>query len=111
MKIDYEVYRPEHLNEKDKQRWKDIQGVRDRLMQPDVIEDYLENKKINGSVLQGVYRDVLKDFSNFLSERIGFCEVDLLLECIDGYSEEEFDALCEKARQEEENRKNAGCPA
>ena len=92
MQIDYNIYRPEHLKTDDKKTLDTIEDVRQRVTDESVIEDFIETKDV-GSTIQSIYRDVLKEFVNFISERVEYEKVDFIIGCIDGYSEEEFEEL------------------
>lgn len=96
MQIDYNTYKPEHLKKHDKETLDRIETVRQEVLNDSVVEDYIESKTM-GSSIQAIYRDVLKEFIGYLSERVEYAKVDFILERIDSYSEEEFELLCKQA--------------
>lgn len=92
MQIDYNTYKPEHLKKSDKETLDRIENVRQKVMTDSVVEEFIESKDV-GSTIQSIYRDVLKEFVKYISERVEYAKVDFIIECIDSYSDEEFDAL------------------
>lgn len=92
MQIDYNTYRPEHLKTNDRKTLDAIEDVRQSVTNESVVEDFIDTKDV-GSTIQSIYRDVLKEFVNYLSERVEYAKVDFIIGCIDNYSDEEFNAL------------------
>lgn len=87
---DVEVYDYKFLNEADKALVDVIDSVKDEVLNEDVINDFIESKNFSGGTLQSIYTEALTDFVNFLRERVEYSKVDLIIEKIDGYSDEEF---------------------
>lgn len=92
MQIDYNTYKPEHLKVNDRKTLDAIENVRQRVTNESVVEDFIETIDV-GSTIQSIYRDVLKKFVNYISERVEYEKVDFIIGCIDSYSEEEFEEL------------------
>lgn len=99
MRIDPDTYDYRNLKDEDKALIDAIEETKQTVLNASVIEDFIDSKEIMGATLQGIYRDALKEFVVFLQERTEYHKVDLIIEKIDGYTEEEFQALYEKSHQ------------
>lgn len=63
-----------------------LDKAEDLVLSDDVVEDYIDIKKVSGNTIQGIYRDLLIDFIGFLRDRIEFFKVDVIIDKIDGYA-------------------------
>lgn len=99
MRIDPDIYDYRNLKDCDKALVDTIEETKQVVLNSSVIEDFIESKEIMGTTMQGIYRDALKEFIVFLQERTEYHKVDLIIEKIDGYSDEEFQALYDKSHQ------------
>lgn len=94
MFINPDIYNIRNLKENDKAEINAIEAVKQQVLNTDVLEDFIETKGIAGETTQGLYRDALNDFIDFLQERMEYCKVDRIMEKIDGYSAEDFNNIC-----------------
>lgn len=99
MRVDSEIYNPDHLNENDKKSLNAIDSVKVRVLSPDVIESFLEDKGITGTVQTQLYAEILKEFIAFQNELAEYEKVDFIIGAIDSYSEAEFDMLHKQAQE------------
>lgn len=98
MRVDDEIYNPDHLKENDKSSLNAIESVKVRVLSPDVIESFLEDKGITGIQAQ-LYSEFLKEFIAFQNELAEYEKVDFIIGAIDSYSEAEFDMLHKQAQE------------
>lgn len=63
-----------------------LDKAEDLVLSDDVVDDYIDIKKVSGNTVQGLYRDLLIDFIGFLRDRIEFFKVDVIIDKIDGYA-------------------------
>ena len=75
-----------------------IESVKVRVLSPDVIESFLEDKGITGIQAQ-LYSEFLKEFIAFQNELAEYEKVDFIIGAIDSYSEAEFDMLHKQAQE------------
>lgn len=98
MRVDSEIYNPDHLKENDKDSLNAIESVKVRVLSLDVIESFLEDKGITGIQAQ-LYSELLKEFIAFQNELAEYEKVDFIIGAIDSYSEAEFDMLHKQAQE------------
>ena len=107
MKLNPEIYSPDHLKPCDKEKLDVIEDVSQRVLDESVIDDFIESKSL-GKTMQAMYREMLCDFIAFQKERAEYCKVDLIIEKIDGYSDAEFEQIREEARKRKAAQQLAG---
>lgn len=98
MRVDPDIYNPDHLKENDRKSLNAIESVRVRVLSPDVIESFLEDKGITGIQAQ-LYSEFLKEFIEYQDELAKYEKVDFIIEAIDSYSEAEFEMLHKQAQE------------
>lgn len=98
MRDDSDFYDARNLKENDKALLDVMEGIKRDVLNDEVVDDFIDSKEVTGGTLRGVYKDVLNDFIAFLQERIEYRKVDLIVEKIDGYTEEEFKQLYRAAK-------------
>lgn len=98
MRVDVDIYNPDHLNENDKNSLDAIENVKVRVLSLDVIKSFLEDKGVTGIQAQ-LYAEILKEFIAFQNELAEYEKVDFIIEAIDSYSEAEFEMLHKQAQE------------
>lgn len=96
--INPDIYNINNLKENDKAEIGVINKIQQQVLSEVVVEDFIESKNVVGKTTQGLYRDTLIEFINFLKERTEYCKVDKIIEKIEGYSDEEFKSLYTAAK-------------
>jgi hypothetical protein len=98
MHLNPDVYDYRNLKESDKEQIDTLEAVKTNVLNKDVVEDFVDTKDISGATLQNIYREVLNEFVSFLSERVEYVKVDMIVEKIEGYSDDEFESLYNAAK-------------
>lgn len=99
MRVNPDVYNPDHLKESDKEKLNIIDSVKMRVLSSDVIANFLEEKKVTGAVQTQLYTEILKEFIAFQNEFAEYEKVDFIIRAIDSYSEAEFEMLHKQAQE------------
>lgn len=87
---DVQVYDYNYLSENDKESVDAMDGMKEEILNNDVIADFIESKSFSGGMLQSIYKEALTDFVNYLRERAEYSKVDYIIAMIDKYTDEEF---------------------
>lgn len=98
MHDDSDFYDARNLKESDRAQLDVMEGIKQDVLNNEVVTDFIDSKEVSGGTLRGIYKDVLTDFIAFLQERVEYRKVDFIVEKIDGYTDEEFKQLYHAAR-------------
>lgn len=84
------VYNFENLKPEDKKEIEILDYIKTRLLSREAVNIFVNDKDIAGSTIQGVYRDILNEFVKYLGEHLEYYKIDMIVEKIDSYSDEEI---------------------
>ena len=84
------VYSFDNLKPEDKRQLEVLEYIKARLLSRAAVDIFVNDKDIAGSTIQGVYRDILNEFIKYLGDQLEYAKVDMIMEKIDSYPEEEL---------------------
>ena len=90
-----DIYKYGYLKQADKDKVDIVEIVKQRTM-----EDFLEANPAVSSTMESVYAECIRKFLAYQRERAEYYKVDIIVDSIDGYSDEEYQALCDMAAAE-----------
>lgn len=97
--FDPDIYNEDNLKQEDKKRIREIEFVKRRVLNEAVVDEFVSQYSF-GEKSAEVMKEVLLSFMYSLCEKVDYCICDMIIEAIDGYSDEEFETLCKKAGKE-----------
>ena len=93
MFIDPSVYNYDYLKDEDKNKVDLIEFTKRQIISSQIIDDYLELQHLPSETLTKIQEDLLTHFVSYLHERAELLKVDVIIEAIDNYSQEDFEKL------------------
>ncbi len=105
--FDPDIYNTENLKDEDKKRVNEIEYIKEQVLSDSAVDEYLA-EHCGGKVTNEIMKEMLTPFVESLRENVDCCICDMIVDAIEGYTEEELELLKEKAKKEkhEEVRKN-----
>ena len=104
--FDERIYNVENLKDADKEIVDTIEAVKGRVLDEENLDDFLSQKCeafTEGSVTSALIKELLTSYANFLKEQIDYCEVDVIIDKIESYSEEELEEIINQKKEEVAN--------
>ena len=95
-----DIYKYGYLKQADKDKVDIVEIVKQRTMDDSLVEDFLEANPAVSSTMESVYAECIRKFLAYQRERAEYYKVDIIVDSIDGYSDEEYQALCDMAAAE-----------
>ena len=105
MYLDETIYKPDNLNEKDRYVTDELERGRTEILGDDILDEYLDEKFGGASLTAQLIREQLEPFIDFLKKKWDWFICDKIIDSIDGYSEEEFEAITSKNKTNNTERK------
>lgn len=97
--FDPDIYNIENLKDEDKKRVNEIEYIREQILGEGTIDEYLSEHG-SGKVTNELMKEMFVPFVDNLRENIDCCICDIIVDAIDGYTEEELEFMKEKAKKE-----------
>lgn len=98
--FDPDIYNIENLKDEDKKRVNEIEYIREQVLGDSAIDEYLSEHG-SGKVTNELMKEMFVPFVDNLRENIDCCICDMIVDAIDGYTEEEFERMRTRAKKEE----------
>ena len=99
-----EIYDKKFLKPEDQNVLEKMQDMRDRVLNDDVLEDYLsETVDSDMPVMCSLVRETLSKFIEYLVLQSEYRFCDFIISCIEDYSEAMYQELVTKAKEKEKS--------
>ncbi len=105
--FDPDIYNIENLKDEDKKRVNEIEYVKEQVLGDNAVEEYL-SEHYSGKATNEILKEMFIPFVESLRENVDCCICDMIVDAIEGYTEDELELLRKKAKKEkqEEVRKD-----
>ena len=104
MYLDEIIYKPENLNTQDRYVTDELEKGKKEILSDDTLDEYLSEHFCGAGFTAQLVREQLEPFMDFLKKRWDWFICDKIIDSIDGYSDEEFEAIVNQHTTQE--RKN-----
>lgn len=98
-----EVYDKKYLKPEDQRILSELQSMRDSILNSDVLEDYLDETVDNAPVMRNLVSETLSKFIDYLVLQSEYRFCDFIINRIEDYPEEVYEANVEKAKEKEKS--------
>jgi len=100
MYLDTAIYSPDNLNQTDRRINDELTEVKNSILNQDVLDEYLKEKYESAVFTAQLVKEHLEPFIDYLKKRFDYCICDRIIDSIEGYSEEEYEAIVNKINYE-----------
>lgn len=100
MYLDTAIYSPDNLNQMDKKINDELTEVKNDILNTEVLDEYLEEKYENAAFTAQLVKEHLEPFVEYLKKRFDYCICDRIIDSIESYSDEEYEAIVRKIEYE-----------
>lgn len=99
MYLNPDFYSYNNLKDKDKAKVDLVDRAAKEILDFEAVDEYLETRECGSDTLCKIQREILHSFVAHLREKAEYVKTDLVIEAIEGYSDEDLKNLRRKNKQ------------
>lgn len=109
--FDEDVFNEEYLSPEDRKIVEEIRYTKEKIINDNNVEDYVKQyigKCNGGAAIEGFVKEILSPFASYLRELIDYHISGMIIDKIEGYSEEDYLRFKEEGAQRIAERRKKG---